>query len=913
VGTRDDLRPDESPGGRAADWARVDAVFSALLDLPPAARDTAVAEHCGGDETLLAAVRRLLDAERRSAGAFDAAVTSIQRLAEHAVEDDDPQAPPPGILEQIGPWQLTERLGAGGMSVVWKAERNDGQFQQTVAIKLLRRWIENHDTVQRFRAERRILAGLEHPNLARLLDGGVVGEGWPYFVMEYVDGLPITDYCDHHRLDVDARLALFRQVLDVVQYAHRRLVVHRDLKPSNILVTPEGRVKLLDFGIAKVLDREAMNATESELTELGGRPMTPAYASPEQVTGEPITTASDVYALGVLLYQLLTGRSPYRASPEQPIRLREAVLKEIPANPSARVLEPVGDADSQALAQRRAATPARLARRLQGDLDVICQAALRKEPERRYATVEQLAADLERHRRRLPVAARAGNWRYLAGRFIRRNAWGVAAGVLIPLAVFAGLALHVERLGAERDRAEAAAAQAEREASKARQVSDYLVSLFRAADPAQSAGREVTAIELVERGVDEVEALAGDPALQAEMFRVLGQVSQALGQYPQAAELLLHALETLDEAPRPATLERADVLADLGFIHFQLGRLEEAERYAREALAELPPEDALRRAPVLTNLGIVYIITSRYAEAERMLGDAIAAHEDGAPGSAQHATTLNALGTLLSRQGRHPEAIAMLQSATDMRMALFGELHPATSVALGNLGMVMHESGDPAGGEGYLLQALAIDEQVLGYDHPSVAVLLNQLAGTRRELDDPVGSIAYLERALLILRLQAGDDAGTPAIASVLSGLGSAHLRLGNLDAAEEHFEQAIAIEAQVLGPDSRELAIDLVQLGTVRLGQSRPDDAELLLQRGLAVFATLLADDHPLVGNALKYLAEAHRQQGRPGEALATGRRSLEILSPAFGADSPTVVQLAGWVAALESGAAPPALIGGY
>jgi eukaryotic-like serine/threonine-protein kinase len=908
----DTIPPNEPSGTGAADWARIDGIFSVLLDLQPAAREAALIERCAGDENLAAAVRRLLDAERRSAGAFDAALNSIQRLAEEAAERDDGQPPPPGMLEQIGPWQLTERIGAGGMSVVWKAERNDGQFQQTVAVKLLRRWIENDETVQRFRAERRILAGLEHPNLARLLDGGVVGEGWPYFIMEYVDGLPITDYCDHHRLDIDARLALFGQVLDVVQYAHRRLVVHRDLKPSNILVTAEGRVKLLDFGIAKVLDREAMSATASKLTELSGRPMTPAYASPEQVTGEPITTASDVYALGVLLYQLLTGHSPYRAPPDQPIRLREAVLKELPANPSTRVLPNDGGAEPMDLARQRDSTPTRLARRLHGDLDVICQAALRKEPDRRYATVEQLAADLERHRHRLPVAARAGNWRYLAGRFIRRNAWAVAAAVLMPLAVLAGLALHVERLGAERDRAEASAAQAEREASKARQVTDYLVSLFRAADPAESAGRAVTAVELVERGVDEVEALAEDPALQAEMFRVLGQVSQALGQYPQAAELLLRSLATLEEAPQSATLDRADVLADLGFNHFQLGRLEEAERYNRAALAGLPPDDALRRAPVLTNLGIVHIITSRYAGAEELLSEAIAAHEAGAPGSAAHATTLNALGTLLSRQGRHPEAIAMLHSATDMRMELFGELHPATSVALGNLGMVIMESGDSAGGEIYLLQALAIDEQVLGYDHPSVAVLLNQLAATRRELGDQAGSIAYLERALAILRQH--EDGASPAIASVLSGLGTAHLRFGEFDAAETYLEQAIAMEEQVLGPDSRELAVDLVQLGTVLLAQSRLEDAELLLRRGLGVFTGLLSEDHVLIGNALKYLAEVHRLRGRTDEALGIGRRSLEILTRATGPDAPTVVELQHWVTALAAGSSPsPLVIGGY
>jgi eukaryotic-like serine/threonine-protein kinase len=864
--------PEDMRARRAADWARVDAVFTALLDLPPEAREAALTDSCSGDEALATAVRRLLEAERRSAQAFDAAVTSVQRLAEHAVESGDSPTPPPEILEQIGPWQLIERLGAGGMSVVWRAERNDGQFQQTVAIKLLRRWIENDETVQRFRDERRILAGLEHPNLARLLDGGVVGDGWPYFVMECVDGLPITDYCDQHRLDIDARLALFRQVLEVVQYAHRRLVVHRDLKPSNILVTAEGRVKLLDFGIAKVLDREAMSVTDSELTELGGRPMTLAYASPEQVTGEPITTASDVYALGVLLYQLLTGRAPYRAPPEQPIRLREAVLQEIPTNPSTRILETGDGIDAEDLARRRSGTPARLARRLRGDLDVICQVALRKEADRRYATVAQLANDLDCHRRHLPVTARAGNWRYLAGRFVRRHAWAVAATVLIPTAALIGLALHAERLGAERDRAAAAAVQAEREATKARQVTDYLVSLFRAADPAQSAGRAVTAVELVERGVDEVEALADDPGLQAEMFRVLGQVSHALGRYPQAAELLLSSLTALDGAPAPVTLDRADVLADLGFNHFQMGRLEEAERYNGEALAALPPGDALRRAPVLTNLGIVYILTSRYADAEVLLGQAIDAHEAGAPGSAAHATTLNALGTLLSRQGRHPEAIAMLESATAMRRELFGELHPATSVAIGNLGLAMLEAGDPAGGEGYLLQALAIDEEVLGHDHPSVAVLLNQLGAVRRDLNDPQGSIPYLDRALAILRQHEGVDDASPSTAYVISGLGAARLRLGEFEAAAIHLEQAVAIWERTAGPNSREVSIDLVMLGEARLGQGRLDEAEALVERALTSFAALLDGDNPLIANANAVLAKVHLQRAQAERGLVIG-----------------------------------------
>lgn len=906
--------PDRDPDAAGPAWASIDAVFSALLDLPPEHRAAALAEQCGDDHALANAVRRLLDAEQRSSAAFDSAAASVRALAEGAVQRfPDDEAIPPN-LQQVGPYRLTDRLGTGGMSVVWKAERNDGEFQQTVAIKLMRRWIEGGETVQRFRAERRILAGLEHPNLARLLDGGVVGDGWPYFVMEYVDGVPITQYCDDRRLDLDQRLALFMQVLDVVQYAHRRLVVHRDIKPSNILVTADGRVKLLDFGIAKVLDQDAMSATESELTQVGGRPMTPAYASPEQITGSPVTTASDVYALGVLLYQLLTGRSPYRVSPEQPLRLREAVLGQTPSNPSVRVLEAGDDGDAGTLARRRGTTPGRLARRLRGDLDVICQVALRKEPERRYPIVEQLAADLERHRRRLPVLARAGNWRYLTGRFVRRNAWGLAAGVLIPLAVLIGIGVHVDRLGAERDRAEVAAVQAAREAAKARQVTDYLVSLFRAADPAQAAGRQVTAVELVERGIDETGRLAEDPALQAEMFRVLGQVSQALGQYQSAAELLLRSLAILEVMPPPTTLDRADVLADLGFIHFQMGRLEEAERFNRDALAVLPADDALRRAPVLTNLGIVHIITSRYHDAEILLAEAIAAHESGAPGSAAHATTLNALGTLLSRQGRHDEAITMLETALELRRELFGELHPATSVSLGNLGNALIDAGEAAAAEPYLLQALELDEQLLGYEHPSIAVLLNQLAGARRELGDAEGSLEHLHRALGILRQHEGEDGASPAIAMVLSGLGSGHLRLGAYGEAAAYFTEAIAIEEQVLGPNSRELAVNSIQLGTARLGLGRLDEAEALYLRGLRILSDLLSEDDPRIGNALCYLAEVNRQRGQHEEAVAMGSRALEIFHAARGAGSIQAVTLERWLAAVELGEEPPnLLLSGY
>jgi len=870
-----------------------DAEFLLLdaLELPPERRPEFLLQATENPE-LRELVLKLLEVHARGHENFS---RMAQRLDLHEL----PALPTPG---RVGPFRIERELGRGGMSVVYLGVRDDGQFSQQVAIKFLPSGPALESLLRRFESERQILAGMEHPNLARLLDGGISEEGWPYFVMEYVDGLPITRFCDDQRLSINQRLQLLRQVLDVVQYAHQNLVVHRDLKPSNILVTADGRVKLLDFGIAKVLEDGATSAEATLLTQVGGYPLTPAYASPEQVAGDPVTTASDVYSLGVLLYQLLTGLSPYRVAPDLPARLRQAVLTEVPMNPSTRVREMSTRSDGEEaganaadFADLRSTTPGRLARQLKGDLDIICQMALRKEPVRRYATVAQLAADLDRYQNRLPVLARTGNWRYLTGRFLRRHAIGLAAGILVPVVVIGGLVLHADRLSVERDRAEASAARAASEAAKSRQVTEYLVSLFRSADPAQSGGKEITAIELVQRGTEQTEQLVEDPALQAEMFRVLGQVNQALGRYQTTSELLSRSLSILDSIPGPKSPEHAELLAELAISHFQLGHFEEAERMNRAALAELPKEDLLRRAPVLTNLGIVHILTSRYDVAQSLLEQAVQAHEAAGVNSPDHATARNALGTLLSRQGRHAEAIAMLEQAVQLRMSLFGTEHPATSIALSNLGIARLEAGDPAGAEAHLMEALAVDERLLGDDHPNLAILLNQVASAKRSLGDTTGAIEYLERALAIHR--AHFEPNHPGIAVSLSGLGTAYLLREDWPEAERALQEVIAINEQTFGPASREQSIDLVQLGFVRLRQGRLDEAQELLQQGLAIAFEMFGEQHALVGRPLRYLAEVHWERGERTAALESGNRSLAILTEAFGAEQSEVMELRQWL----------------
>ncbi|MFT6682320.1 serine/threonine-protein kinase [Haliea sp.] len=894
--------PHAQEGELVDQWLRADSLFTELLELPVAQRAERLAQRCVDDKPLEAIVQRLLRAEERSSATLDTASDAVQALAAvalHQTGDDDPE---PDSVVQIGPYQLVSCIGKGGSAVVWRGERNDGEFQQTVAVKLLRRWIDSDDSVRRFREERRILAALEHPNLARLLDGGVTPDGWPYFIMEYVDGIPITEYCDRERLDIEQRLDLVLQVIKVVQYAHQRLLVHRDLKPSNILVTESGQVKLLDFGIAKVLQADTEDSTEHELTQPHGRLLTPAYASPEQLGGGRISTATDVYALGVLLYRLLSGRSPYRAQEDAPASLYEAILRQVPAALSIRVLEEdQAGLCAREVAAARDSTPFRLARMLRGDLEAICQVALRKDPEHRYASVEQLGIDIERYRQQLPVLARAGNRRYRLGRFLRRNAWGVSAAVVLPLAIVTALALHVDRLSAERDRAAAAAKLAKQEADKAEQISTYLVGLFRASDPAESRGRDITAVELLERGIAQAQAIQDDPPLQVAMLHVLGQVSFALGRYQQANELQLEALSLLQRISDRSETLWADVLADLGEANFNLGNLSVAEEYYRSALATLPETGLVRRGRILTNLGIVHIVTSRYAEARALLHEALALLEENAVETAAHATTLNALGTLLSREAQHSEAIDMLREAVTIRVDLLGDFHPATSVVRSNLGIALLEAGEPAAAELELQRALEVDQKVLGPTHPSLGVLLNQMASVRRALGDQEGAITYLARSLEILRQH--HDEYTPAMAAALSGLGHTHLSMLSFDEAADYLSQAVAIDEQVLGPQSRELAIDLALLARARSGQSRYEEAEALLLRALDIARGLFGDEHALVGEMLVQHAGLKWQRGDVASAIEDGARGLAILVNTEGAERPYVSEAAAWIESLSSG----------
>ena len=499
-------------------WGRIEELFRTAIDRPADERDAYLTRVCGSDEDLRREVLSLL--ERDSDEDFIRDPIANAALAFTAKPNDDLTG------ERIGPYRVTRLIGRGGMGDVYEAERDDEHFQQQVAIKIIKRGMDTDFVRDRFLRERQILASLDHPHIARLFDGGATPDGSPYFVMEFVAGEPITAYCRRHQLSVNEKLKLFRKVCSAVQHAHQKLIVHRDLKPSNILITPsadgkEGEPKLLDFGIAKLLSTDA--SQPHTRTETALRMMTPEYASPEQARGQAVATTTDVYSLGVVLYELLTERRPHEFRTYAPAEIERAICDTEIEEPSKVVGQMTG-------------APTKLARQLAGDLDNITMMAMRKEPERRYQSVEQFSEDIRRHLAGMPVVARKDTFGYRAGKLVRRHKAGVAIlALLIILAV--AMTIQAARIARERDRAN-------QEAATAQAVTQSLVAMFEFADPGKSRGNVITARELLDQGAEKVvRELKDQPVVQAKLLDTIGRLYQSIGVYDREQPLLEEALK----------------------------------------------------------------------------------------------------------------------------------------------------------------------------------------------------------------------------------------------------------------------------------------------------------------------------------------------------------------------------------
>jgi tetratricopeptide (TPR) repeat protein/tRNA A-37 threonylcarbamoyl transferase component Bud32 len=801
-------------------WLRLESIFFRAVELPPEDRGAFLDQACADDPTLRAEVDAVL-AAHRAAGGTD----QLDRLISPAPLPE-PLGAPVGTM--LGPYLIEELVGRGGMGDVYRASRMDGQYRRQVAIKLVRPTRVSADLLRRFRLERQILARLEHPNIATLLDGGLTASGQPYLVMPYVDGLPITRYADQHRLGLVERLRLFKIVCAAVQFAHANLIVHRDLKPSNILVTGDGQPLLLDFGIAKLLDPSDFDLTVPTTGDL--LMLTPEHAAPEQFLGGPVTTATDVYALGTLLYELLTGVRPFHSV--APLDLPRAVRELEPTRPSA-----VLAASSQEAAR---------ARELRGDLDHMVLMALRKDPARRYASAGQFAEDVNRYLSGRPVIARADTLGYRARKFVIRNRFGVA-GVAAAALLLMGAAV----VTAWQSRLRAVAlVQAEAQRTRSTRLAEFLVGVFDSNDPNETRGRTITARELLDRAAERLRGeLAEEPLLRADLEFAVGRAYSTLGLATTSAEVFERVLAERRAELAPNDPDVAEAVEWLGRARAYQGRLPEAASLGREALAlkeqSLGPSDPKLVATLTLIARVGNILDPRDTSGttlpllQRALTILRAQPE---PNQRELANVLRTLGGLSATRGEGDKALGYDREAITAARKVLDPSHPFLYNLYEDLATAFRVSGQVDSAIAIHRWLLGERERVFGPEHPDVAFSLHNLATNLSLMHRYAEAIPLYQRAIAIREKVGG--ANHYLVGHSLAGLGGAMAGAGDLAGAERVLVRAVDILTKALGAGNLHTRNALVTLASTRVANGKIDGALAALEAAAAAGYPLREDD---------------------------------------------------------------------
>ena len=850
----------------SARWERVQELFHGAAALPDADRVAFLQSACGDDPSLVNDTLSLLAEDARGGSVLDRGVASV---AEKVLGRDVPFSP---SSQQFGPYRLIRVLGEGGMGVVYLAERDD--LQARAAVKFLRDAWLSPARRERFTSEQRTLAQLNHPKIARLYDAGTLRDDTPWFVMEYVQGLPLTEYCRRHALGIAARLRLFRDVCEAVQHAHRHLVVHRDLKPSNILVTGDGAVKLLDFGIAKQLESLDVAADQ---TRTGFPLMTPAYAAPEQVRAGRIGTHTDIYSLGVILYELIVGALPFDFSERTPKEIDTIITEEEPRRPSLAAREISVATPSGASNDGRAASKTEWA-----DLDVLCLTAMQKDPQRRYQSVDAMVRDVDHFLAGEPLEARADTARYRIGKFVRRNRHIVSATALVVLAALALVVFYTARLASARNAAVAQAARTER-------IQRFMLDLFNGGDKSVGPADSLHVVTLVDRGLLAARSLAGEPGVEAELDVTLGGIYQKMGLFTRADSLFAAALATRRALEGPSHPDVAASLVALASLRIDQGKFDEAERIARQGVAI--DERALRADhPDLASanlvLGRALEERGRYADAIPVLERAVRGYGPSDSATVDRASSLSALADVHYYAGHYEISDSLNRRVLSIYRRLYGDRHPSVANILVNLGASQYDRGNYKEAERLDRQALSITEGFYGPEHYETAATLTMLgrALLSEERYDEADSL--LKHALAIRERVYGSN--HPLVASTLNELANIEMGRDRYADAEPYYRHMLSIYHAAYGEQHYLIALATSNLGTVALLQKHYAEAERLFRDAIARYMTTQGPEHINTGIARIKLGRALLRQRRFAEARAETGAGYDILrgqaTPSYG-----------------------------
>ncbi|HKF26546.1 MAG TPA: serine/threonine-protein kinase [Candidatus Acidoferrum sp.] len=868
-------------------WQKIQAVFHEAADLAKAEQEAFLAARCHGDPELRCEVERMLLADQIENSLLERDVAHVA----NEVFSEDSASPP--AIEQFGRYKIRRTLGAGGMGIVYLTERED--LGSLVAIKILRDAWLSPARRERFRFEQRTLAQLNHPNIARLYDADTSPDGTPFFAMEYVEGVPLTKYCARHRSDITERLKLFREVCQAVVYAHQHAVIHRDLKPSNILVKEDGTVRLLDFGIAKQME---VLGGSVEQTMTGLRLMTPAYASPEQIRGEQVGIQTDVYSLGVVLYELLSGQLPFDLSTRTPAQAEKILTEQEPERPSSTASRWVYKPESTE------AGPAEASKSEWSDLDVLCLTAMHKDPGRRYASAEALLRDVDHYLKGEPLEARPDGARYRLRKFVTRNrraVTGAAAAVLL-LAVMA--TFFTIRLAIARNAALAQAARTQR-------IQKFMTNLFQGGDEAAGPADSLRVVTLLDRGVQEAHSLNAEPAVQAELYETLGGIYVKLGKLDQANALLESALDVHKAHFGADSPEVAETLVAIGQLRSDQAKLEEAEKLTRQGL-EMARRHLAATNPAVVKAMVAYgrVLGQRgaYDRSIQVLNDAVKI--DQAPGrpAADLVNSLSALAETNYSAGHYPVADSLYRRVLEMHRKMYGDRHPSVAEDLGNIAAIQQDLGFYSEAEKFdrqaleisrvyygnehpktaiyltmlgralefenkfdesdaaLYQALAIQERVYGPVHGSVAETLNELASNKSMRNDMDGAIVIFRRVVEIYRSIYGDHHYFVAIA--LANVASQYMDKKDYVGAEPIFRDVIRRLTEVLPPDNVNTGIARIKLGRVLLRQNRYMEAEEETHGGFDILSKQMDPTVSWLRSARKDLVAEYTGMNQPEQA---------------------------------------------